>query len=108
MEFGGFVLKLTKGLGKMLLAFALLGFVLYGVQRYKTYSMDSFCQNVLPNASPASVLAQAKAMGFPAFDVIKERGVIAVMNQRSPYFRFTCEVSFKDGHLVATHVRVAD
>jgi hypothetical protein len=96
----------------MLVAFVLIGLVFYvGLNmllRYKAHSMESFCRGISPDASPASVLAQAKTMGFPAYEVIKERGVIAVLNQRSPYFRFACEVSFKDSHVEAKHVIPAD
>jgi len=96
----------------MLAAFVLIGLAFYvGLNlflRYKARPIESFCQGISPDASPASLLAQAKTMDFPAYDVIKDRGVIAVLNQRSPYFRLECEVSFKDGHVVAKHVIPAD
>jgi hypothetical protein len=108
MASGSFFLRLTKEFGKLLIAFALLGVGLYCFVRYKTHSMESFCRDVPTNATPASVLARARAMGFPAFDAIRGQGVVSVQNQNSPFFRFQCAVSFKDGHFLSKHVGAAD
>ena len=89
-------------------AFALLVLMGYTLIRYKSHSMEAFCESVPLTATPQSVLAQAEAQQFRANDQVETRGIVAVFNQRSPYFRFACNVAFKDGHVIGRRVLAAD
>ena len=101
MASGSFPLKI----GKIVLAVAVFCLGLYGFGRYQSESMASFCRSVPPNASPETILALAEAQGFPAFDATEARGIVIVLNQHSPYFRYAREVAFTDGHVAGTQVR---
>jgi hypothetical protein len=94
-------LKLT-----LALVFVVAGFM--GFTRYKQYPMETFCNSVVPGQMPDAVMARAAELGYPAFNAIEARGVVAVLNHKAPYFRFSCEVEFQSGRAIAMRVRAAD
>jgi len=74
---------------------------------YKQYPVKAFCSEIPHNSTPDTVLRLAKQKELPVVDVLKTRNVI-VLNQDSPFFRFACEVEFKNNKQVVKHVIAAD
>jgi hypothetical protein len=93
---------------KGLVAVALVGLLDYGVTKYQMRVVESFCEKIAADATPTDVLEQARREQLPAFDVTKERGVVEILNHRAFYFRFACEVEFRDNHPVSRRVIAAD
>jgi hypothetical protein len=78
------------------------------VDGFKSQSMRDFCAGVSDSDTPAMVIKRAEEMGYLVFDATDRRGVVAVLNQRAPMFRHSCEIEFKDGKVVGTSTRMAD
>lgn len=93
---------------KFVAAVALLVLVGYALTEYYEHPVKAFCAQLSADATPASVIAQAQERALPAYDMMKERGVVSVLNHKSPYFRFACDVGFENGHLVSKSVIDAD
>jgi hypothetical protein len=100
--------RIAKAALKLTLAFVLVVAGFMGFIRYKQYPMETFCDSVMPGETPDAVMARAAELGYPAFNAIEARGVVAVLNQKAPYFRFSCEVEFQPSGAIATRVRAAD
>jgi hypothetical protein len=100
--------KFGKWLAILALTFALLVLTTYGVIRYKSHSIETFCGDVPIGETPEAILEKAKALGLITFDRVEASGVIWVLNQRSLYFRFACAVDFKDGHASGKRVMAGD
>lgn len=75
---------------------------------FKSKSMHDFCANVSDLDTAATVVRRAEEMGYPVFDVTSQRGVVVVLNQKKPMFRYSCEIAFKDGVVVGKSTQVAD
>jgi hypothetical protein len=100
--------RTQKAALKLTLALVLVAAGFTGFIRYKQYPMEAFCDSVIPGEAPDAVMARAAELGYPAFNAIEARGVVAVLNQRAPYFRFSCEVEFQASRAIAMRVRAAD
>ena len=70
--------------------------------------IESFCAELPSSATPEAVLALARSKDFRAYNAIESRGFILVAGQRSPFFRYTCEVAFKDDRQIGRRVIASD
>lgn len=100
---------LTIGkLVRVVLVAALVLAAVFALPYYMALPARSFCAGLTETATPASVLALARAKGLPAFDHVDSRGAVSVLSRRSPYFRYACEVHFEQGRMVSREVIAAD
>jgi hypothetical protein len=100
--------RILVGFAKIIGSIIIFVAALFGFNYYKVYPIQKFCNEVSPSASPEEVLKLAEIEGFPAFNVIEARGVVSILNQRSPYFRHACEIEYKNGKQTKKAVRNAD
>ena len=81
---------------------------IFGFVKYKSYSVDSFCNNVAETDKPEEIVSRARALGlFP----VEWEGAndIWVFNQEGPpMFRFACKVKFVNGKVSKKEVIDAD
>ncbi len=89
-------------------AVMVLVLIAMGFTAYKQAPVEAFCAGIQPNDTPQSILARAEREALPAFDNTDTRGVVTVLNQKSPFGRFACEVAFRDGAVQAQTVVAAD
>lgn len=81
---------------------------MYGFSYYKRQPIASFCNNLPSTASPEEVVVLAIASGLPVFNVTEARNAIVVLNQKSPFFRFSCNVGYSDKAQVKKYVSAGD
>jgi zona occludens toxin (predicted ATPase) len=103
-----FAKRVAVGMAKIVLALALLVAGMFSFVWYKALPMESFCKSVPDSATPEMVVASAKEQGFPVFDVVEARGVVSVLSQHAPWFRYSCEVEFTNGQVIGKRVIAAD
>ena len=100
--------RIARIAAKPVAALALVIGTLCLLEWYKPRSMQAFCAGVSADDSPAQVVARARERGFPVLDLSASQGRVAVLNQRSHMWRYSCEVRFKDGKVVGKRVVTAD
>jgi hypothetical protein len=105
---GNVLASVAKSALKFAIAFFLMAALLMGFSRYKSSSVEAFCDATGPDETPESVMARAAELGYPAFNAMESRGEVTVLNQSAPYFRYACELQFKAGRVVAKQVRAGD
>jgi len=108
MTLKGIAFSVAKGIGKIVLLLLLLFVTLGAYTWYKERPIRKFCDNISATATPGSILADAQAEGFLTHDNMAQRGEVLIVNQRSPFWRFACVVTFKGGKIADKKVITAD
>ncbi|GEM_PF-3463507 len=108
MEWEKTARKLVKGASKLLLVVLILMLGLAGFTWYQKRPIQAFCDCISSTATPAAIIFDARTNGFIVFDNRAQRSEVLILNQRSPFWRFACIVTFKDGRPADKKVVSAD
>jgi hypothetical protein len=76
--------------------------LIFGYSAYKVHPIDSFCSDIPQSATPEEILTLAKTRGFE--NVARGGDEVMVFNQWGPFWRFACEVKFKDNRQISKEV----
>ena len=105
-------MKVLRALAKTVLAIILVFGLFIGAfvvtDHVKSSKLREFCSSIQDQRSTETVIAQARAQGFPVFPPTDKRSVVSVLNHTEPFFRYECAVTIKDGHVVRTEINGAD
>ncbi len=93
---------------KVLVAAVVFLGTVYGYSYYRQLPVREFCDDLPTSMAPQDVVSMAKSMGLPVVDVIDTRGVVVVLNQKSPFFRFACEIEYINNVQVGRSILSAD
>ena len=97
-----------KAIAKIVLAFAFVVAAFFAYDRFNSQSLRTFCGSLSTGSTPESVLTAAKEKLFVTHDLIERLGLVSVLNHRSPFFRYECSVSFRNGQMTGAQLRAAD
>lgn len=101
--------KVKNQIPKIITVFIMMILLLKSCEYYSQKNANDFCNSVNEHYSISTVYEKAETLGYRIFRDDDSGGVasIRVPTQDSPYFRFACVISFKNGKLVEKEV-VAD
>ena len=102
------MLKFFKALGKLAISIVLVVTCFFAYDRYNSQSLRSFCSSLPTDSTPESVLAEAQDRKFVTHDLTERLGAVSVLNHKSPFFRYECNVSFRDRRMIGAQLRAAD
>jgi hypothetical protein len=99
------VLKVTI---KIIFAFILVALSLKLAIFFSTRKADDFCESIKKDSSVRSVEVAAKELGYDYFEkVYGSHKKYIISTQGSPFFRFSCVVTYEKGILIDKKV-IAD
>ena len=88
-----------------------VGFLLvaaYAFNLYKRHPADAFCRGISPTETRDLIVARANAEGLFVNRFDNRTDSVSVFNQRAPWWRYACDVEFKDGKVSGKRVIAAD
>ncbi len=102
------MLKFAIMAGMFVVSVLLLVGLMFGFTKYKMYPVETFCENLAPSSTIASIIKEKKRQGLIILGEVSRTGTVSVLNQKSPFWRFACEVELENGRIVGKHVVAAD
>ena len=93
-----------------IIGFIVILFICVGVfDHFKEKPILEYCEKIKVGSSSQKAIETAKAMNLiTPFNVTEEAEKMIILNQRAPYFRYACELTFKEMKVVSKITFPAD
>ena len=101
--------KVLIGIAKLILAIVILLSLTMGFVMWKKYPVETYCNDLEIGTTFETAVKLARDAELKApFIQNEEKDRLLIFNQNSPFFRFACEATFKDGKLTSAKSFGAD
>ncbi len=93
-----------------IIGFIIALFVCVGIfDHFKEKPILEYCEKIVIGTSSKKAIETAKSMNLiTPLNVTEEAEKMIILNQRAPYFRYACELTFNEMKIVSKRTFTAD